>query len=754
MPAFIATPTARISLSRIAVFTLLLLTAAAAFAQAVRLPGATPVGTPVTQTISIALPAGGTLGSVKALTQGSPAFDFAAAGGTCTPGTTYLPGQQCSVVFSFTPTAPGERRGAIVLLGPAGAPLATRLVVGSATGGVATFVPGTIATVAGNEAWIYGGDGNPATASSIFLPFGIAVDAAGDLFIADSSNNRIRRVDATTGVISTIAGTGVIGFSGDGGPATAATISSPSSIALDPAGDLFFSDSGNNLIRRIDAFTGVISTIAGTPNSHGYTGDLGPATAATLNNPNGIAFDAAGNLYLADTANHAVRMVSPAGIISSFAGRGFPAFSGDGGPAVSAGLNSPWSVTPAPTGGLYIADQNNNRIRFVDASGTISTVIGTGEPAYGGDNGPAPQAQLNVPASVAIDVAGNVYIADSGNNRVRKISAKTNIVTTIAGNSGESISGDSGPADQAGLYGPYTLALDNQGSLLIADVFHNRIRKVAANAATLTFKPMRVGRIAAPLGQALENDGNAPLTLGTLVPTSQSLLDANGTTCDPTAPLSPEGQCLLSLEFAPTVTGNPTLGYFTANSDAANTPSVVTLTGQVLDVDPSTVAVTSSANPSTTGSAVTFSVTVSSGGDTPTGQVTLLDGTTPLGTAQLAAGGLASFTTATLPSGQHSITVAYAGDGSNSSAVSNPLLQLVKDVLQPPRRLPHPPPRLPSRARACSLARRSRSAWRARVRAPSAARSPLSKGPTRSAPPMWSTATRLSRSRRWPWARI
>ena len=685
MPAsiakFPAKLTARISASRVAAFTLLLLTAAAAFAQAVRLPGATPVGTPVTQTISIALPVGGTLTSIKTLTQGSPAFDFAATtGGTCTPGITYLPGQQCTVALTFTPTAPGERRGAIVLLGPVNLPLATQLVVASATGGVATFVPGTISTVAGNEAWIYGGDGNAATASSIFLPFGIAVDAAGDLFIADSSNSRIRRVDGKTGIISTIAGTGVIGFSGDGGLATIATLSSPSSIALDPAGNLFFTDSGNNLIRRIDAFTGLITTVAGLPGTHGYTGDLGPAIAATLNNPNGIAFDSAGNLYLADTANHAIRKISPAGIISSVAGRGFPAFSGDGGPAVSAGLNSPWSVTPAPAGGLYIADQNNNRIRFIDASGTISTVIGTGDAAYGGDNGPAPQAQLNVPASVAIDVAGNLYIADSGNNRVRKISAKTNIVTTIAGNSGESISGDSGPADQAGLYGPYTLALDNQGSLLIADVFHNRIRKVAANAATLQFKPMRVGRIASPLAQTLENDGNAPLTLGTLVPTSQSQLDPNGTTCDPAAPLSPEAQCLLSLQFAPTVTGNPVDGLFTANSDAANSPSVVTLTGQVLDVDPASVAVTSSVNPSTTGSPITFSVTVSSGGSTPTGQVTLLDANIPLGTAQLAAGGLASFTTSTLTSGQHTITVAYAGDTSNSSAVSSPVLQLVKDV--------------------------------------------------------------------------
>ena len=678
MSALIGKP----SLVRAAVLTLLILTAAAAFTQAVRLPGATPVGAgSSTQSVTLTLPKGGTLASIKVLTQGSPALDFAAApaGSTCSPGTTYLPGQQCSVAISFTPTAPGERRGAIVLLDAANSPLATRLLVAQASGGVAAFIPGTIATVAGNEAWIYGGDGNLAIASSIFLPFGLAVDGAGNLFIADSSNNRIRRVDAATGVISTIAGTGVIGFTGDGGPATAATVSSPSSVALDPAGNLYFADSGNNLVRRIDAFTGILTTVAGAPNTHGYSGDLGPATAATLNTPNGIAFDALGNLYIADTGNHVIRQITPAGIISTIAGRGIPSFSGDGGPAVSAGLDSPWSVTPTPTGGLYIADQNNNRIRLITPDGFISTVIGTGVGAFSGDNGPANLAALNVPASVALDVAGNLYIADSGNNRIRKISSKTGIVTTIAGNSGESISGDMGPADQAGLYGPYTLALDGQGSLLIADVFHNRIRKVSANAATLPFPPMRVGRLALPLFQTLENDGNAPLNLATFVPTSQSQLDPNATTCAASIALNPLDQCILSLQFAPQTTGNPVLGFFTTNSDAANSPSIVTLTGQVLNVDPSAVTVTSSANPSPTGSPITYSVRVSSGGATPTGQVTLLDGTTPLTTAQLAAG-LAAFTTSTLTSGQHTITVAYAGDSSNSSSVSVPLLQLVKDV--------------------------------------------------------------------------
>ena len=669
------------TLLRVALLLLFCLSVAAAFSQTVHLPGSTPVGSnAVPQMIALTLPQAGTVAAVQVLTLGVPGRDFQSAASTCGVGQSYLAGQQCSVTVAFHPLAPGERRGAVVLLSSANKPLAMQFVAATATGPVSTFLPGSILTVAGNEAWIYGGDGNLAVASSIFLPFGVAVNPAGDLLIADSSNNRIRRVDGASGIISTIAGNGVIGNGGDGGPATAASLSSPSSIALDAAGDVYFADSGNNLIRRIDAFTGLISTVAGVPGTHGYAGDLGPATAATLNTPNGIAFDTAGNLYIADTGNHVVRQVSPAGTISTIAGRGFASFSGDGGPAVSAGLSSPWSVTPIPTGGLYIADQNNHRIRRIDGTGTISTVAGTGVAAYSGDGGPAALAELNVPASVALDVAGNLYIADSGNNRVRKIGAHTGLIYTIAGDSGESISGDGGPADTAGLYGPYTLALDDAGALLVADVFHNRIRRIAANAATLFYQPMRAGRISAPMLQALENDGNAPLNFTSLAPITQAQLDPNATTCLLTTALAPLDQCVLSIQFTPTQVGNPIQGIFDAKSDAVNSPGVVDLVGQVLDVDPSTVTVTSSANPSTTGAAVTFSVAVSSAGATPSGQVTLLDGTTPLATAQLAAGGLASFTVATLSSGQHSITVSYAGDASNSAAVSTVLLQVIKDL--------------------------------------------------------------------------
>ncbi len=654
--------------------------------QPIVFPSSTAVGDDAAeQLVVLTLPQGGSPKTIKVLTQGDENFDFSASGGgTCALHMQYLPGQQCTVGVSFHPTSPGQRRGAVVLLDGNNAPLATRMVVGSATGSVATFIPGTITTVAGNAAWIYAGDGAGATSSSIFLPFGIAADVAGNLFLADSSNNRIRRVDAVTGIISTIAGNGLTGYTGDGGLAISAALSGPSSVTLDAAGNLYFSDSGNNVVRRIDAFTGIISTVAGSSSLHGYSGDGLLATHAALNGPNGLALDAAGDLYIADTANNVVRLVNAAsGIIGTVAGTGIAGFSGDSGPALSASLNNPWSLALASTGELYIADQNNQRIRKVSSGGIISTFAGIGSTGFSGDLGPATQAQLDVPSGVVLDVAGNLYIADSGNNRVRKVGAQTGTITTIAGNGGQSFGGDYGPATQGGLYGPYGLTLDNQGSLFIADVFHNRIRKVASNQATLLFDAMRVGRVSTPKSQILENDGNSSLTPQALTAVTNSQIDIPNTTCSSSLTLAPLETCTISAAFAPTAVGNPTLGTLNLTSSAADPVASLVLAGQVLDVDPSTVVLTSNANPSATGAPVTFTVTVTSAGTTPTGNVTLLDGTIVLALSSLQPGGKTSFTVSTLLGGQHSITASYVGDASNSSGLSSPLAQTVQDVQAP-----------------------------------------------------------------------
>jgi sugar lactone lactonase YvrE len=655
--------------------------------QAVLIPGSTPVGTSSNAVNApLKFTSNGTISSVKVFGQGTANIDFVNRGGNCTVGASFLSGQTCDVAIVFEPGSPGERHGAVVLLDSNNHVLASTLLAGEATGSVGVFVPGTINTVAGYANWIYDGDGRVATNSGIFLPFGIAVDAAGDLFIADSSNNRIRRVDGSTNIISTVAGTGVIGESGDGGLAVNATLSNPTSIALDGAGNLYLADSGNNLIRRIDAFTGIITIYAGTAGQHGYTGDNGPATSATFDTPNGISFDENGNLYIADTGNHAIRRVSYNGTITTVAGTGTAGFSGDGAAAIHAELNSPWSVTPVTTSSgiaFYVADQSNNRIRYVNPAGNISTIAGTGVQGFTGDGGPAANAQLNVPAGVLVDVAGNIYIADSGNNRVRRINPSTGDITTVAGTSAESITGDGGPADAAGLYGPYSFALDTKGNLYIADVFHNRIREVSANNAILNFPTMRVGRVSAPLTQTLENDGNAPLNLASLTAVTNSQVDAGTTTCNPGTPVAPLAQCVIGADFAPTTIGSLIVGTIDANSDAGNSPGVLTLTGQVLNVDPSTTVLTSNVNPSIVGNPVVFSVTANSGGATPTGTVNLLDGTTQIGSTTLQSGGVGTFTISTLTAGNHNITASYLGDSSNSSSVSQVLVQVVKDQQAP-----------------------------------------------------------------------
>jgi uncharacterized protein (TIGR03437 family) len=350
---------------------------------------------------------------------------------------------------------------------------------------------GTITTVAGNGLFEYSGEGGPATSASLNLPQGSAVDSAGNIYIADEGNSRVRKVSG--GIITTVAGNGNAGFSGDGGPATSASLDQPNGVAVDSAGNLYIADRNNFRIRKVSG--GIITTFAGGGNA---TGDGGPATSASIGYPQKVALDSSGNLYISDAFSGRIRKVS-GGIITTVAGNGTYGFSGDGGPATSASLNSPQGIAVDSAGSVYIADFGNNRVRKV-SGGTITTVAGNGTAAFSGDGGPATSASLNFVLGVAVDSTGNLYIADDGNNRIRKVSGGT--IRTVAGSGAYGFSGDGGLATSASLDGPADVAVDSAGNLYIPDASNNRIREVAALPPTFTVSPLTLSFSAVSGGQA------------------------------------------------------------------------------------------------------------------------------------------------------------------------------------------------------------------------------------------------------------
>ena len=651
-------------------------------------PGSTAVGQ-ISQPLSVTVTmvAGGVVATPEALTLGIANADFAiSSAGSCGIGMSFSPGQTCSVTVIFQPKYPGIRAGSVVLLNSNNILLGSTLLTALATGSLAVLSPGEIETVAGVTDWLYQGDGVPATDAPIFLPAGVVVDAHGNLYLADSNNNRIRRVDFVTGTISTVAGNGTAGYSGDGGLATAAMISSPGGVALDGAGNLYFADSNNDVIRRVDAVSGFISTVAGMPGSKGYAGNGALATSAKLSTPEGVALDGAGDLFIADTGNSAIREVSATtGFISTVAGTGIPGFNSDGILAVNAELNGPSSLSLGPDGSLYIADTTNQRIRMVTAATSmITTIAGTGNQGYSGDGGLATVAMLNAPAAVLLDPAGNIYVADSGNNRIREINVTTYDIQTLSGGNAESFGGDGGPANLASMYDPDSLFFDQSGNLFFSDMFHNRVREIHALVATLpNFPVMRVGKVSAPQIQGMVNDGNASLTVGTPLLLNAEL-DTATTTCKVDTVLTfntAKSVCNFGVEFAPTAIGELITGTVTAASDAGNSPAIVNLAGQVLSVQPTTLLLVSSQNPSAVGASVTFTAIISAGGDTTTGTVAFFENGSPIAGCSSATEGSnqkAVCSTNTLPLGSSAITASYSGDTNDASSVSPAVNQVVK----------------------------------------------------------------------------
>ena len=382
-------------------------------------------------------------------------------------------------------------------------------------------------------------------------PVYVASDSAGNIYMSDQENQRVRRVDAASGIITTVAGTGTPGFSGDGGPASAASLNYPGGLAADGAGNLYIADYYNRRIRMVAAGTGIITTIAGTGIS-GSTGDGGLATAAQLAGPYALAADAAGNVFIGFLEDARVRRVDAVtGVITTVVGTGTAGFSGDGGLATSAQVNYPYGLALDGGGNLYVADLYNNRVRKVDAAtGIITTVAGTGTAGFSGDGGPATAAALNYPLGLAVDGAGNLFVADYNNQRVRMVAAATGVITTMAGTGATGFSGDGGPATEAALNYPYGLAVDPAGNLYISDDSNRRVRKVGSSTVPPVDGPPYTLTITPPTGGKIQGAG---INCG-----------AGGTACSVTMPAQ------MTLGLAATPSAGYTFGGWTGHCTGAS----------------------------------------------------------------------------------------------------------------------------------------------------------------------------------------
>ena len=520
-----------------------------------------------TQSVSFTVPSGITLGGISAVTLGVTKLDFTVTpGGSCAVGST---GRTCTVQVTFVPVAAGLRMGAVVLTNQQGATLIAVPVYGVGSGPLVAFGPGMMTTVAGNgvcttrSEGCYSGDGGAATSAQLNIPDAVALDYAGNLYIADAYNNVVRKV-TPSGVITTVAGNfkAGYGYSGDNGPATSAQLYGPGGLALDGAGNLYIADTWNHVIRKVTP-GGVITTVAGNyAAGRGYSGDGGPATSAQLNTPNGLAVDGAGNLYIADSFNFVVRKVTPGGVITTVAGGGDSCSTandswGDGCAATSVHLGIPYGVAVDATGDFYFSDYFWGIVHEVTADGTMTRIAGDGQTNnLSGDGGLGINAQLLYPTDLALDAAGNLYIADTNDQAIRKVTPGGTI-TTVAGTFGIYGRLENGTAPSEYLNYPYGVKVDGSGNLYVADSFNYVVRKVdVADAPALRFTNTSAGQVSAAQDVTVLNLGNAALGIGQISTATHFTLGGADTTCSASGQqLEAAASCVLGIEFSPTVDG-------------------------------------------------------------------------------------------------------------------------------------------------------------------------------------------------------
>lgn len=512
--------------------------------------------------------------------------DFQAATPNCSVAAT----TSCSIVITFTPLRPGLRQDTLTVKNQSGAVLSRTPLHGMGNSPLIALYPGMISTLAGNGVGGYNNSTDP-TLAQFWNPQGVALDgSANALYVADVINGAIRKVMLSSGSVTTVVGVGDNGYSGDGGPASAALLNTPTGVALDGTGNIYIADEGNNVIRRVDAVTQVITTVAGgatvASGADGY-GDGGPATSAILYGPQSVAVDASGNLFIADTYHHLVRTVNAvSGVISVVAGGGTAAGTdgyGNGAPANTVQLIDPAAVALDSSGNLYIADTGNNIIRRVDmTTGIVTNIAGNGNWGYSGDFALAVQATLASPQAIAVDAANNIYIADYDNNTIRQVTASSQKIYTVAGRGSTGYYGDGGNPTAAFLTSPMGVAVDENGNLYIGDSGNNVIRQISYAPPSLTFSTQPVGAISAAQVLSPFNVGNQSLALNSISLTSDfQQVSAGSSDCASGTTLAPGASCDTAVSFAPIhvgpITGSAAL--ITNSLNQSSAPASVTLSG-------------------------------------------------------------------------------------------------------------------------------------------------------------------------------
>jgi hypothetical protein len=565
---------------------------------------------------------------------------------------------------------------------------------------------GNITTIAGTGTQGFSSVSGPASAAQLDSPQGLALDTTNNLYIADTHNHVIRKLSLTTGILTTIAGTGSPGLSGDNGPATSARLDLPTALALDAQNNLYLADTRNNRIRRIDVTTGVITTIAGN-GTQGFFGDNGRATAAAIDSPTGLTLDAANNLYLADTHNHRVRRIdATTGLITTIAGTGTQGYSGDNAHAVTAALALPHGLTLDAIGNTYFADTENHRIRRIDATtGVITTVAGNGTQGFSGDNGPATAAALDGPRDATFSPTALLTLADTGNQRIRQLEAQSASLQTTAGLGLTTPGALTLTAPSVIAYGTgditATLAtsIPATGLITFLDTANAATSTLAAiplitTTATLNTSTLPVGLhniTATYAGDQTHSSAQSPTfaltitprqltaalapttllygqpipgitgTLNGLLPQDASNLTATFTTTATT--LSPAGTYPFTASLSGFAAGNYALTITPAILTINPAPTQITLTDLLADapVTPgASFTLTSHVAPTTAGH--------------PTGNVTLLDGAVQILTSPVSASGDSAFTTSSLAQGTHTLTALYSGDPNFNASASAPAL--------------------------------------------------------------------------------